>query len=296
MNLKNYVTNRILLSFILTLIILITLSILVTNPLADEKNRILNLIRVTLLELPVAGSIAIFIVYTFMLPDSRLSSFTSSSPGSLFIPSILLAVFVFITILLLQELVFPTLIKQKLYSEGVKDVIVGLDKKNYIVIGKVDYDKKSGNAILKNVHILDKKNFSVKSYFPSGLYAPKTRELILSKSDYKLDGDLEKVFLFYISKENFMSIWEFPIVRDSFTVFDIKPSPINLVLYEKIFIPVIALVFMLFSITFGWMWRIRKNSVLMPLYIIVGSTIVAIIIKLGFYFAVKSFEFLVFTF
>jgi len=293
---QSYVSIRIIISFVIALVVLVIFTGLVTNSLSDEKNRIFNLLRIIVLELPVAGSVAVFVVYTFMLPDNRLSSLSSSSPAGLFVPSVLLTIFVLLAIVALQELVMPTLVKQRFYTEGVKDIIVGFDKRNYLMIGKAQYDSKSKNIILRNVYLVDKSSFSRKEFFAVASYILGTRELILGKKSYKLDGDLEKVLLFYISKENFMSIWEFPVVRDSFTVFEIKPSPINLVLYEKIFMPTIGFIFMLFSITFGWMWRMRKSSVLMPLYIIVGGVALAIIIKVGFYFTVKLFEFLVFTF
>jgi len=293
---QSYVSIRIIISFLIALVVLVIFTGLVTNSLSDEKNRIFNLLRIIVLELPVAGSVAVFVVYTFMLPDNRLSSLSSSSPAGLFVPSVLLTIFVLLAIVALQELVMPTLVKQRFYTEGVKDIIVGFDKRNYLMIGKAQYDSKSKNIILRNVYLVDKSSFSRKEFFAIASYILGTRELILGKKSYKLDGDLEKVLLFYISKENFMSIWEFPVVRDSFTVFEIKPSPINLVLYEKIFMPTIGFIFMLFSITFGWMWRMRKSSVLMPLYIIVGGVALAIIIKVGFYFTVKLFEFLVFTF
>jgi TRAP-type mannitol/chloroaromatic compound transport system permease small subunit len=293
---QSYVSSRIIISFVIALVVLVIFTGLVTNSLSDEKNRIFNLLRIIVLELPVAGSVAVFVVYTFMLPDNRLSSLSSSSPAGLFVPSVLLTIFVLLAIVALQELVMPTLVKQRFYIEGVKDIIVGFDKRNYLMIGKAQYDSKSKNIILRNVYLVDKSSFSRKEFFAIASYILGTRELILGKKSYKLDGDLEKVLLFYISKENFMSIWEFPVVRDSFTVFEIKPSPINLVLYEKIFMPTIGFIFMLFSITFGWMWRMRKSSVLMPLYIIVGGVALAIIIKVGFYFTVKLFEFLVFTF
>jgi TRAP-type mannitol/chloroaromatic compound transport system permease small subunit len=293
---QSYVSSRIIISFVIALVVLVIFTGLVTNSLSDEKNRIFNLLRIIVLELPVAGSIAVFVVYTFMLPDNRLSSLSSSSPAGLFVPSVLLTIFVLLAIVALQELVMPTLVKQRFYAEGVKDIIVGFDKRNYLMIGKAQYDSKSKNIILRNVYLVDKSSFSRKEFFAVASYILGTRELILGKKSYKLDGDIEKVLLFYISKENFMSIWEFPVVRDSFTVFEIKPSPINLVLYEKIFMPTIGFIFMLFSITFGWMWRMRKSSVLMPLYIIVGGVALAIIIKVGFYFTVKLFEFLVFTF
>jgi TRAP-type mannitol/chloroaromatic compound transport system permease small subunit len=293
---QSYVSSRIIISFVIALVVLVIFTGLVTNSLSDEKNRIFNLLRIIVLELPVAGSVAVFVVYTFMLPDNRLSSLSSSSPAGLFVPSVLLTIFVLLAIVALQELVMPTLVKQKFYTEGVKDIIVGFDKRNYLMIGKAQYDSKSKNIILRNVYLVDKSSFSRKEFFAVASYILGTRELILGKKSYKLDGDIEKVLLFYISKENFMSIWEFPVVRDSFTVFEIKPSPINLVLYEKIFMPTIGFIFMLFSITFGWMWRMRKSSVLMPLYIIVGGVALAIIIKVGFYFTVKLFEFLVFTF
>jgi TRAP-type mannitol/chloroaromatic compound transport system permease small subunit len=293
---QSYVSSRIIISFVIALVVLVIFTGLVTNSLSDEKNRIFNLLRIIVLELPVAGSVAVFVVYTFMLPDNRLSSLSSSSPAGLFVPSVLLTIFVLLAIIALQELVMPTLVKQRFYTEGVKDIIVGFDKRNYLMIGKAQYDSKSKNIILRNVYLVDKSSFSRKEFFAVASYILGTRELILGKKSYKLDGDLEKVLLFYISKENFMSIWEFPVVRDSFTVFEIKPSPINLVLYEKIFMPTIGFIFMLFSITFGWMWRMRKSSVLMPLYIIVGGVALAIIIKVGFYFTVKLFEFLVFTF
>ena len=293
---QSYVSIRIIISFVIALVVLVIFTGLVTNSLSDEKNRIFNLLRIIVLELPVAGSVAVFVVYTFMLPDNRLSSLSSSSPAGLFVPSVLLTIFVLLAIVALQELVMPTLVKQRFYTEGVKDIIVGFDKRNYLMIGKAQYDSKSKNIILRNVYLVDKSSFSRKEFFAVASYILGTRELILGKKSYKLDGDLEKVLLFYISKENFMSIWEFPVVRDSFTIFEIKPSPINLVLYEKIFMPTIGFIFMLFSITFGWMWRMRKSSVLMPLYIIVGGVALAIIIKVGFYFTVKLFEFLVFTF
>jgi TRAP-type mannitol/chloroaromatic compound transport system permease small subunit len=293
---QSYVSSRIIISFVIVLVVLVIFTGLVTNSLSDEKNRIFNLLRIIVLELPVAGSVAVFVVYTFMLPDNRLSSLSSSSPAGLFVPSVLLTIFVLLAIVALQELVMPTLVKQRFYTEGVKDIIVGFDKRNYLMIGKAQYDSKSKNIILRNVYLVDKSSFSRKEFFAVASYILRTRELILGKKSYKLDGDLEKVLLFYISKENFMSIWEFPVVRDSFTVFEIKPSPINLVLYEKIFMPTIGFIFMLFSITFGWMWRMRKSSLLMPLYIIVGGVALAIIIKVGFYFTVKLFEFLVFTF
>ena len=293
---QSYVSSRIIISFVIALVVLVIFTGLVTNSLSDEKNRIFNLLRIIVLELPVAGSVAVFVVYTFMLPDNRLSSLSSSSPAGLFVPSVLLTIFVLLAIVALQELVMPTLVKQRFYTEGVKDIIVGFDKRNYLMIGKAQYDSESKNIILRNVYLVDKSSFSRKEFFAVASYILGTRELILGKKSYKLDGDLEKVLLFYISKENFMSIWEFPVVRDSFTVFEIKPSPINLVLYEKIFMPTIGFIFMLFSITFGWMWRMRKSSVLMPLYIIVGGVALAIIIKVGFYFTVKLFEFLVFTF
>jgi TRAP-type mannitol/chloroaromatic compound transport system permease small subunit len=293
---QSYVSSRIIISFVIALVVLVIFTGLVTNLLSDEKNRIFNLLRIIVLELPVAGSVAVFVVYTFMLPDNRLSSLSSSSPAGLFVPSVLLTMFVLLAIVALQELIMPTLVKQRFYTEGVKDIIVGFDKRNYLMIGKAQYDSKSKNIILRNVYLVDKSSFSRKEFFAVASYILGTRELILGKKSYKLDGDLEKVLLFYISKENFMSIWEFPVVRDSFTVFEIKPSPINLVLYEKIFMPTIGFIFMLFSITFGWMWRMRKSSVLMPLYIIVGGVALAIIIKVGFYFTVKLFEFLVFTF
>jgi len=293
---QSYVSSRIIISFVIALVVLVIFTGLVTNSLSDEKNRIFNLLRIIVLELPVAGSVAVFVVYTFMLPDNRLSSLSSSSPAGLFVPSVLLTIFVLLAIVALQELVMPTLVKQRFYTEGVKDIIVGFDKRNYLMIGKAQYDSKSKNIILRNVYLVDKSSFSRKEFFAVASYILGTRELILGKKSYKIDGDLEKVLLFYISKENFMSIWEFPVVRDSFTVFEIKPSPINLVLYEKIFMPTIGFIFMLFSITFGWMWRMRKSSVLMPLYIIVGGVALAIIIKVGFYFTVKLFEFLVFTF
>jgi TRAP-type mannitol/chloroaromatic compound transport system permease small subunit len=293
---QSYVSSRVIISFIIALVVLVIFTGLVTNSLSDEKNRIFNLLRIIVLELPVAGSVAVFVVYTFMLPDNRLSSLSSSSPAGLFVPSVLLTIFVLLAIVALQELVMPTLVKQRFYNEGLKDIIVGFDKRNYLMIGKAQCDSKSKNIILRNVYLVDKSSFSKKEFFAVASYILGTRELILGKKSYKLDGDLEKVLLFYISKENFMSIWEFPVVRDSFTVFEIKPSPINLVLYEKIFMPTIGFIFMLFSITFGWMWRMRKSSVLMPLYIIVGGVALAIIIKVGFYFTVKLFEFLVFTF
>ena len=293
---QSYVSSRIIISFVIALVVLVIFTGLVTNSLSDEKNRIFNLLRIIVLELPVAGSVAVFVVYTFMLPDNRLSSLSSSSPAGLFVPSVLLTIFVLLAIVALQELVMPTLVKQRFYTEGVKDIIVGFDKRNYLMIGKAQYDSKSKNIILRNVYLVDKSSFSRKEFFAVASYILGTRELILGKKSYKIDGDLEKVLLFYISKENFMSIWEFPVVRDSFTVFEIKPSPINLVLYEKIFMPTIGFIFMLFSITFGWMWRMRKSSVLMPLYIIVGGVALAIIIKVCFYFTVKLFEFLVFTF
>jgi TRAP-type mannitol/chloroaromatic compound transport system permease small subunit len=293
---QSYVSSRIMISFVIALVVLVIFTGLVTNSLSDEKNRIFNLLRIIVLELPVAGSVAVFVVYTFMLPDNRLSSLSSSSPAGLFVPSVLLTIFVLLAIVAIQELVMPTLVKQRFYTEGMKDIIVGFDKRNYLMIGKAQYDSKSKNIILRNVYLVDKSSFSRKEFFAIASYILGTRELILGKKSYKLDGDLEKVLLFYISKENFMSIWEFPVVRDSFTVFEIKPSPINLVLYEKIFMPTIGFIFMLFSITFGWMWRMRKSSVLMPLYIIVGGVALAIIIKVGFYFTVKLFEFLVFTF
>jgi len=293
---QSYVSSRIIISFVIALVVLVIFTGLVTNSLSDEKNRIFNLLRIIVLELPVAGSVAVFVVYTFMLPDNRLSSLSSSSPAGLFVPSVLLTIFVLLAIVALQELIMPTLVKQRFYTEGVKDIIVGFDKRNYLMIGKAQYDSKSKNIILRNVYLVDKSSFSRKEFFAVASYILGTRELILGKKSYKIDGDLEKVLLFYISKENFMSIWEFPVVRDSFTVFEIKPSPINLVLYEKIFMPTIGFIFMLFSITFGWMWRMRKSSVLMPLYIIVGGVALAIIIKVCFYFTVKLFEFLVFTF
>jgi hypothetical protein len=293
---QSYVSIRIIISFVIALVVLVIFTGLVTNSLSDEKNRIFNLLRIIVLELPVAGSVAVFVVYTFMLPDNRLSSLSSSSPAGLFVPSVLLTIFVLLAIVALQELIMPTLVKQRFYTEGVKDIIVGFDKRNYLMIGKAQYESKSKNIILRNVYLVDKSSFSRKEFFAIASYILGTRELILGKKSYKLDGDLEKILLFYISKENFMSIWEFPVVRDSFTVFEIKPSPINLVLYEKIFMPTIGFIFMLFSITFGWMWRMRKSSVLMPLYIIVGGVALAIIIKVGFYFTVKLFEFLVFTF
>ncbi len=293
---QSYVSIRIIISFIITLIVLVVFTSLVTNSLSDEKNRVFNLLRIIVLELPVAGSIAVFIVYTFMLPDNKISSLFSSSPAGLFLPSLLLAIFVLVTIGILQELIMPTLVKQRFSTEGVKDAVVSFDKRNYLVIGEAKYDGKSKNIVLRNLYLVDKNTFSGKGFFANSSYIPGTRELVLGKKSYKLEGDLEKVLLFYISKENFMSIWEFPVVRDSFTVFGIKSSPISLILYEKIFMPTIGFIFMLFSVTFGWMWRIRKSSLLMPLYIVVGGVVVAIVIKVGFYFTIKLFELLVFTF
>ncbi len=46
-----------------------------------------------------------------------------------------------------------------------------------------------------------------------------------------------------------MSIWEFNQVKDSFFIFNIKPSFLTFVMYEKIFIPLITFVIMLFTIT-----------------------------------------------
>ncbi len=142
---QSYVSSRVIISFVIALVVLVIFTGLVTNSLSDEKNRIFNLLRIIVLELPVAGSVAVFVVYTFMLPDNRLSSLSSSSPAGLFVPSVLLTIFVLLAIVALQELVMPTLVKQRFYTEGVKDIIVGFDKRNYLMIGKAQYDSKSIN-------------------------------------------------------------------------------------------------------------------------------------------------------
>lgn len=79
-------------------------------------------------------------------------------------------------------------------------------------------------------------------------------------------------------------------------MFDLKTSFINFVMYEKIFMPVISFVIMVFAITLGWRWRISRATKLLPLLIVVGAVLVPIGVKMIFYLSVRVFEFLVFPF
>ncbi|MGB9621970.1 MAG: hypothetical protein ACPL4C_06025, partial [Brevinematia bacterium] len=124
---------------------------------------------------------------------------------------------------------------------------------------------------------------------------PSINTLRLGK-EIRLEGNLEKIFTFYVNKNYFMSIWEFNQVKDSFYIFNIKPSFLNFVMYEKIFIPLISFVIMLFTITLSWSWRIRRNTRFMPLYIIVGGLLIVVAVNMIYYLSIRLFEFLVFPF
>lgn len=287
----NYVSKILLISVILITALLMALYYLI----GDKDKEIISVINLFLFVFPVSATASIMITYTFFMTDNKLSTIQTKNHLSAFLPSILLAISTLLIILLLQELVMPYLVKQKLMKDGTKDVIFSIDKSKYILAQKVYYDEKNKNYVLKNIKILSS-NLSEKSLLSKITYIPSINTLKIGSKEIQLEGNLEKVFAFYVNRNYFMSIWEFNQVKDSFFLFNIKPSFLTFVMYEKIFMPLISFVIMLFTITLSWAWRIKRNTKLMPLYILVGGVLIIVTVNMIFYLSVRIFEFLVFPF
>ncbi|MGC8767171.1 MAG: hypothetical protein ACP5PT_01640 [Brevinematia bacterium] len=286
----NYVSK-----LLLILVIVITAVLMILYHLIEGTQRdIISTVNLFLFVFPISVTASIMITYTFFMTDNKLSTIQSKNNTSAFTPSILLAISSLLILLLLQEIVMPYLVKQKLMKEGTRDVIFALDDKKYILAQKVYYDSKTKNYILKNVKLLTSTLSELKS-IGNIIYVPSINTLRLGK-EIRLEGNLEKIFTFYVNKNYFMSIWEFNQVKDSFYIFNIKPSFLNFVMYEKIFIPLISFVIMLFTITLSWSWRIRRNTRFMPLYIIVGGLLIVVAVNMIYYLSIRLFEFLVFPF
>ncbi|MEN2998722.1 MAG: hypothetical protein ABDH28_06795 [Brevinematia bacterium] len=291
---SGYVSIRLLLFFMLILTALILISYFISGDV--DTNKFISFLKIFLFELPVASTSAIVIVYTFFLTEKTLTSLPSRNPTLAFIPSVFFTLTVVFLIILLQEIVLPSLAKQKLTTEGVKNVVFAIDKNRYLVVDNVKFDNNKNVYILSGVDTVSKVNFSVIKSYNKIIYDPSKNTLAMEGKKLDLNGNLEKVLIFFVDRNYFFSIWEFNKVKDSFFVFDLKTSFLNFIMYEKIFIPVISFVTMMFAITLGWKWRMNKSTKLMPIYIIVGSVVIPIAVKMVYYLSIRTFEFLVFPF
>ncbi|MCS7299284.1 MAG: hypothetical protein RMJ37_04915 [Spirochaetia bacterium] len=289
----SYVSIRLLGIFVLILSLLIVVSYLLTG--TTDENGISWFLKLFLFELPVASTSSIVITYTFFMTENRLAKLPTRNMLSAFTPSLFFTVAIVLLIILLQDIVLPSLTKQELQSKGVKDIVFAVDKNRYLVVDKVEYDKKRSVYVLKGADLVNK-NFSVVGSYRNITYTPSKNTLAMGGREIELDKNLETVLMFYTDRNYFFSIWQFNDVKDAFLVFDIKTSFINFVMYEKIFIPVITFVVMVFAITFGWRWRMSRDTKLMPLYIVVGIVIITVGIKMTYYLSIRVFEYLVFPF
>lgn len=289
----NYVSLRILIFFVLILAVMIIISYSLSG---IQKMDLMMFLKIFLFELPVASTSAIIIVYTFFLTEDKISSLGGRNLISAFMPSVLFVFSIVAIVIVLQEIVMPTLVKQKLYQEGVKDVIFAFDNNRYFVVDNVGFNTNKNVFVLRNVDVVSKKGFSILGRYSALEYDHTKNVLKVGSRQVELNGNLEKVFLFFVDRNYFFSVWEFNNVKDSFFVFDLKTSFINFVMYEKIFMPVISFVIMVFAITLGWRWRISRPTKLLPLLIVVGAVLVPIGVKMIFYLSVRIFEFLVFPF
>ncbi|MGB9622144.1 MAG: hypothetical protein ACPL4C_06910, partial [Brevinematia bacterium] len=146
----NYVSK-----LLLILVIVITAVLMILYHLIEGTQRdIISTVNLFLFVFPISVTASIMITYTFFMTDNKLSTIQSKNNTSAFTPSILLAISSLLILLLLQEIVMPYLVKQKLMKEGTRDVIFALDDKKYILAQKVYYDSKTKNYILKNVKLL----------------------------------------------------------------------------------------------------------------------------------------------
>ncbi|MFN4245254.1 MAG: hypothetical protein ACK4F9_03790 [Brevinematia bacterium] len=291
---NRYVGLRIFIFFVIIITVLIIFSY-VTSEIQDT-NKFISFLKIFLFEVPVAASSSIAIVYTFFFTENRLAALPSKNLTSAFTPSILFTISIVLIIILLQEITLPYLTKQKLTNEGVKDVIFGIDKNKYLFVHEVKLDKKNNIYILSNGKLLQKNTHSIIKNYNILKYDPSKNVLIAEGKSIELNGNLEKVLMFFVDRNYFFGIWEFNNVKDSFVVFDIKTSFLNFIMYEKIFIPVISFVMMVFCITIGWRWRMNRESKLMPLYITIGAVMITVAIKMIYYLSVRIFEFMVFPF
>lgn len=289
-----YVSSRILIFFIIILAILIIVSYAISGDL--DENKFISFLKIFLFELPVAGTSAIIIVYTFFLTENRLATFPSKNLVSAFTPSLFFTISVVVIILLLQEMVLPYMAKQKLITKGVKDVVFAVDNTKYLIVDNVEFDKNKKEYILKGVDVVSKKGFYVMKSYSLIRYNPINNSLVIGGKELELQGNLEKVLVFFTDKNYFFSIWEFNQVKDTFFIFDIKTSFLNFVMYEKIFIPVISFVVMLFGVTIGWRWKMSRDTKLMPLYIVIGALIIPVAVKMIYYLSIRVFELIVFPF
>ncbi|MCX8029448.1 MAG: hypothetical protein N2712_05575 [Brevinematales bacterium] len=288
-----YISIRILVFFVIALALLIVLSYILSGDVDD--NRLVNFLKIFLFELPVAATSSVFITYSFTVTQKSLDKFQRVNLVSAFTPAIFFALSVVVIIVFLQDIVLPNLTKQKLINEGVKDVVFSIDKDKYLVIDKVEFDKNGGIYLLKGVDLVSKQFSVIRSYSQIS-YNPIKNALVMGVKELEMDKDLEKILMFFVDKNYFFSIWEFNDVKDAFFMYDIKTSFLNFVMYEKIFMPLLTFVIMIFAITFGWRWRINRETKLMPLYILVGFICITIGIKMVYYLSIRLFEFLVFPF
>lgn len=291
---SGYVTTRLIVFFIIILAALMLVSYLLSA--GASKGKPVDLLKILLFELPVASTSAIAIVYTFFFTDNKLASLPSRNMVSAFTPSLLFAVVVVALIFLSQEVFLPNLAKQKLMKDGVEDVVISIERGKYLVADSVKFDGNKNVYFLRGVELLSGKDFSAVSRYSTLVYNPAKNVLIVGGREVGLNGNLEKVLVFYTDKNYFFSIWEFNSVKDAFFVFGMKTSFLNFIMYEKIFVPVISFVVMVFAITFGWRWRMRRETKLMPVYVVTGAIVFPIVVKMIYYLFAKAFEFLVFPF
>ncbi len=303
MSLRNYVISRLVMLLFLSILVFSVVSIFLTFDLSKEKLDIVKLFSVLILELPVAGAASIAIFYMFMTSDNKLSTFRETpSVSNFFLPSIMLAVVIVLVVIISQEILLPQLVKNKARIDGIKNVVFVLDKKTVVFVKevKVKTEKLKGKSrdyfALRGVTLTDIKTGNIISYGLSGAFYPSLNSLVLGGRRYNFDVSLESVFLYFLDNTYFMSITDFPQVRDAFGYFGIKPNRVNFILYERIYIPFISLALMLFAITIGWSSRITRKTLLMPVYVLVGITFVLVIVKLTFYFFIRFFELIVFPF
>ncbi len=290
----SYVSSRLLLSFIIILTALILISYAISGDLDEDK--FISFLKIFLFELPIASSSAIVITYTFFLTDNKLAALQSRNLTSAFTPSLFFTISIILIIIILQEIALPYLAKQKLLSKGVKDVIFSIDKNKLLLASKVEFDKKNNVYLLKATELIQKNTFHTIKSYRTVKYDPIKNTLTIEGKSLELDVNLEKIFIFFTDKNYFFSIWEFNNVKDSFFVSGLKTSFLNFIMYEKIFIPTISFVIMVFCITISWRWRISRESKIMPLYITIGSIIITVIVKMIYYLSVRVFEFIVFPF
>lgn len=289
----SYVSTRLLVIFVLVLLLLIVVSYLLTG--RNDKDGIVWFLKLFLFELPVASTSSVVITYTFFMTENRLARLPTKSMVSAFTPSLFFTIAIVLMIVILQDIVLPSLTRQELQNRGVRDIVFAVDKNRYLVVDRVEYDRKKSIYVLKGSELVNR-NFSVVGNYRNIIYNPNKNTLAMGGREMELEKNLETIFMFYTDRNYFFSVWQFNDVKDAFLVFDIKTSFINFVMYEKIFIPVITFVLMVFAITFGWRWRMNRDTKLMPLYIVVGVVIITIGIKMIYYLSIRVFEYLVFPF